>query len=229
MAAMAGRSKRGPVKVSAIIDARGRMPDGALIAGLKLGQEHLLDRQLRLMPSEVDECCVLGADDLSLSETFQDRGVQRVPEAAGMVALAAALAATRGATVLLFSAAQPFPDVAEGRRVLAALRKRAAAGVFQSGRMSLARAQGETVLSSTPPDHYWTTQWPLGFERRLLEEVLGAAPYTVGADTMTVCELTLRLGHAIGLVEGSRSGFPIRDAYDWTLAQALAAQQRTAA
>jgi 2-C-methyl-D-erythritol 4-phosphate cytidylyltransferase len=95
--------------------------------------------------------------------------------------------------------------------------------------MSLARAQGETVLSATPPDRYWTTQSPLGFERGLLAEVLAAVPLTPGAEAMGLCELTLRLGHAIGLVEGRRSGFSVRDPYDWMLAQALATQTRAAA
>lgn len=46
---------------------------------------------------------------------------------------------------------------------------------------------------------------------------------------MNLCEITLRLGHAIALVEGRRSGFLIRDSFDWTLAQALAVQARAAA
>ncbi|MBL0040103.1 MAG: 2-C-methyl-D-erythritol 4-phosphate cytidylyltransferase [Xanthomonadales bacterium] len=226
---MAIKAKRTQAKVSAIIDARSRMPDGTLIASLKLGREHLLDRQLRLMPTEVDECCIVGADDLAVGDRFEPASLHRVSDSDGMSALSSALEVCRGATILLFSAAQPFPDVGDSHRVLAALRKRPAAGVFQSGRMSLARAQGETVLSATPSDHYWTTQWPLGFERALLTEVLAAAEHTAGADGMTVCELTLRLGHAIGLIEGRRSGFLIRDVYDWMLAQALAAQTRAAA
>lgn len=225
---MAGRSKRAQVKVSAIIDARSRLADGTLIASLRLAGAHLLDRQLSAMQGEVEECCVVGADELPIARQFDGLGVRRLPSADGMRALAAALAETQGRTVLLFSAAQPFPDVGDCRRVLAALRKRPAAGVFQCGRMSLARAQGETVLSSTPPEHYWTTQLPQGFERALLSEVLAAAALTPGADEMGVCELTLRLGHAIGLVEGRRAGFLIRDSLDWTLARALAAESLAA-
>ncbi|MBP6079516.1 MAG: hypothetical protein KA505_11935, partial [Xanthomonadales bacterium] len=67
---MAIKAKRTQAKVSAIIDARSRMPDGTLIASLKLGREHLLDRQLRLMPTEVDECCIVGADDLAVGDRF---------------------------------------------------------------------------------------------------------------------------------------------------------------
>jgi hypothetical protein len=221
---MAGRSRRAQVKVSAIIDARSRLADGTLIAGLKLGGAHLLDRQLRMMQGEIDEYCVVGADELPIAREFESLGVRRLPSADGLRALAAALEETHGRTVLLFSAAQPFPDIGDCRRVLAALRKRSAAGVFQCGRMSLARAQGETVLSSTPPEHYWMTQLPQGFERDLLGEVLAAAGHTPGADEMNVCELTLRLGHAIGLVEGRRAGFLIRDSLDWTLARAMAAE-----
>lgn len=226
---MASKAKRSHTKVSAIIDARGRLPDGTGIAGLRLGKDHLLDRQLRMLPSEIEECCVLGAETLPISDELAKRVNGRVPACEGLQALVAALDATHGDTVLLFTAAQPFPDAGDARRVLAALRKRPAAGVFQGGQMSLARAQGETVLSATPPDRYWTTQSPLGFERGLLAEVLAAAAFTAGADTMGLCELTLRLGHAIGLVEGRRSGFSIRDPYDWMLAQALAAQSRAAA
>ncbi len=226
---MASKAKRSQTKVSAIIDARGTLPDGTAIAGLRLGKEHLLERQLRLLPSEVEECCVLGAETLTVSDDLARRVSGRVAAREGLQALAAALDATQGGTVLLFTASQPFPDAGDARRVLAALRKRPAAGVFQGGQMSLARAQGETVLSATPPDRYWTTQSPLGFERGLLAEVLAAASFTAGADTMGLCELTLRLGHAIGLVEGRRSGFSIRDPYDWMLAQALAAQSRAAA
>jgi len=181
------------------------------------------------LPSEVEECCVLGGEALAVGDELAKRVSERVPGGDGFAALAAALEATHGSSVLLFTAAQPFPDMADARRVLAALRKRPAAGVFQSGQMSLARAQGETVLSSTPSDRYWTTQSPLGFERGLLADVLASARHTAGADAMTVCELTLRLGHAIGLVEGRRSGFTIRDVYDWMLAQAMAAQTRAAA
>lgn len=226
---MASRTKRTQIKVSAIIDARTCLPDGTLVAGLKLGKDHLLDRQLRMLPSEVEECCVLGADALAVGDELAKRVNERIPGNDGFNGLAAALEATHGGSVLLFTAAQPFPDTGDARRVLAALRKRPAAGVFQSGQMSLARAQGETVLSSTPSDRYWTTQSPLGFERGLLTEVLASARHTAGADAMTVSELTLRLGHAIGLVEGRRSGFSIRDVYDWMLAQAMAAQTRAAA
>ena len=225
----AAKAKRPQIKISAIIDARSRLPDGALIAGLRLGGEHLLDRQLRLLKGEVDEYCVLGAEELSLAADLQPATVRRATGIAGMAGLVEALAETRGRHVLLFSAAQPFPDLGECRRVMAALRKRPAAGVFQGGRMSLARAQGSTVLSATPPENYWTTQLPLGFERGLLGEVLAAAANTAGAEQMNVCELTLRLGHALALVEGRRSGFLIRDPLDWMLAQALAAQQRAAA
>ena len=226
---MASKATRTQIKVSAIIDARGCLPDGTPIAGLRLGKEHLLDRQVRMLPGEIEECCVLGAEALSLGDDLVRRVHVRVAGNDGLMALAMALDATHGATVLLFNAAQPFPDAGDARRVLAALRKRPAAGVFQGGQMSLARAQGETVLSATPPDRYWTTQSPLGFERRLLSEVLATAHFTAGADSMGLCELTLRLGHAIGLVEGRRSGFSIRDPYDWVLAQALAAQPRAAA
>lgn len=226
---MAGKAKRTQVKISAIIDARGCLPDGTAIAGLKLGKDHLLGRQLRMLPTEVEECCVLGADALAVGDDLAKRVNERVFGRDGLSALAEALEATHGQTVLLFTASQPFPDAGDARRVLAALRKRPAAGVFQSGQMSLARAQGETVLSATPPDRYWTTQSPLGFERSLLAEILAAARFTAGADTMALCDLTLRLGHAIGLVEGRRSGFSIRDPYDWMLAQALAAQARAAA
>ena len=226
---MASKAKRTPIKISAIIDARGCLPDGTAIAGLRLGRDHLLERQLRMLPTEVDECCVVGAEALPVSDDLAKRVTGRLPAREGLLALADALDATRGSIVLLFTAAQPFPDAGDARRVLAALHKRPAAGVFQGGQMSLARAQGETVLSATPPDRYWTTQSPLGFERALLAEVLSAARITVGADAMGLCELTLRLGHAIGLVEGRRSGFSIRDPYDWMLAQALAAQSRAAA
>jgi len=225
---MAGKAKRTRVKVSAIVDARSRLPDGRLIAGLRLGGEHLLDRQLRLLQGQVDECCVVGAEELLLAPEFEQAGVARSPSGEGMRALAAAVAQTHGQSVLMFSAAQPFPDVGDTRRVLAALRTRQAAGVFHRGRMSLARAQGQTVLSSTPPEQYWVTQLPQGFDRALLTEVLAAAAHTSGADEMTLCELTLRLGHAIGLIEGRRSGFLIRDAIDWTLAQALAAEAQAA-
>jgi 2-C-methyl-D-erythritol 4-phosphate cytidylyltransferase len=225
---MAGKGRRTQVRVSAIIDARSRMADGTLIAGLRLGDEHLLDRLLRMLQAEVDECCVVGAEELTIATDVEAVRLLRVPAADGMQALAAALALTQGRTVLLFSAAQPFPDGDDCRRVLAALKKRGAAGVFHGGRMALARAQGESVLSSTPPDHYWITQLPQGFERGLLAEVLSAATRTAGADGMTVSELTLRLGHSIGLVEGRRAGFLIRDPLDWTLARALAAESRVA-
>ncbi|MBK6726268.1 MAG: 2-C-methyl-D-erythritol 4-phosphate cytidylyltransferase [Xanthomonadales bacterium] len=224
-----GKAKRPQIKVSAIIDARSRMPDGTLIAGLRLDNEHLLDRQMRLLQGEVDEYCVLGGEELSVAAEWAAKGVHRVAGIAGMSGLSDALAETRGRSVLLFSAAQPFPEIGECRRVLASLRKRPVAGVFQGGRMSLARAQGATVLSSTPSDDYWTAQLPLGFERALLGEVLGAAKHTKSADQMNLCEITLRLGHAIALVEGRRSGFLIRDSFDWTLAQALAVQARAAA
>ncbi len=225
---MAGKAKRTRVKVSAIIDARGRMPDGRLIAGLKLGGEHLLDRQLRLLHGQVDDCCVVGADELAIAPEFEQAAIARLPNGEGMRTLAAAVASTQGQSVLMFSASQPFPDPGDCRRVLTALRTRQAAGVFHRGRMSLARAQGQSVLSSTPSEQYWVTQLPQGFERGLLTEVLAAAAHTSGADDMTLCELTLRLGHAIGLIEGHRSGFLIRDAIDWTLAQALAAEAQAA-
>lgn len=226
---MASKPKRIQNKISAIVDARGCLPDGRSIAALKLGKEHLLDRQLRMLPTEIEECCVLGGDALTVADDLVRRVHARLPDQEGWPGLSAALSATHGSVVLLFTAAQPFPDAGDTHRVLAALRKRPAAGVFQVGQMSLARAQGETVLSATPPDRYWTTQSPLGFERGLLAEVLSAVPHTPGAEAMGLCEMTLRLGHAIGLVEGRRSGFSVRDPYDWMLAQALATQTRAAA
>jgi hypothetical protein len=226
---MASKSKRVQVKVGAIVDARGSLPDGTPIASLRLGREHLLDRQLRMLPGEVEECCILGGDAVDIAADLQAKVCARVPGRNGLAVLADALAATRSGVVLLFAASQPFPDAGDARRVLTALRRRPAAGVFHPGQISLARAQGETVLSATPPDHYWTAQSPLGFDRNLLGEVLAAVPHTVGADAMGLCDLTLRLGHAIGLVEGRRSGFSIRDPYDWMLAQALASETRVAA
>lgn len=225
---MTAKSKRSPGKIAAIIDARGTLGDGTAIAALQLGGESLLERQLRLLPDEAAEICIIGGEAQPLPARFRNVAIRRVAGSGGLKAWSAALAESRSPWVMVFSAAQPFPEISDSWRVLAALQRRPAAGVFLAGRASLARAQGETVLSATPSEQYWSAQWPMGFQRALLADMLAQAQATAGAEQMSLCDLTLRLGQAIALVEGRRSGFTIQDPYDWTLAQALAAQRAAA-
>ena len=215
----------GPGHVAAVVPAAGK---GARLGGERkqfrtLGGAPLVLQTIRALRrcDAVDSIVVAVPADMRTDGLASKWGVTAVIPGGDsrQASVARAMSALPPAAdlVLVHDAVRPFINCVQVSRVISAARKTGAAALAMPVVDTMRYGAGGYFSASVARTALYHVQTPQGFDRRLLESVLGVAP-TAATDE---AGLVQRQGHSVALVAGSRSNFKITTPEDWEWACTL--------